>query len=78
MKINVKEYDGSKVKTQCKITSNGKIYCYCIPLSWLNNEGDLPDNLQEVKEREYQNYKKRFKSISKQSKKTKYRVFKRI
>jgi len=57
-------YDGSKVKTQCKITSNGKIYCYCIPLSWLENEGDLPDDLKEIKEREYQNYKKRFSKKS--------------
>ena len=45
-------YDGTKVKKECNVTSNGKIYCYCIPLSWLNSEGDLPTDLIPIRERE--------------------------
>ena len=51
-------YDGTKVKSECKITSNGKIYCYCIPLSWLVNEGELPEELVKVKEIELERFKK--------------------
>ena len=25
------------------MVSNGKIFCYCIPLDWLVDEGELPD-----------------------------------
>lgn len=54
-------YDGHKVKLNCKLTSNGKIYCYCIPLSWLENEGELPDELQTIRNQEYEKFKKRTK-----------------
>lgn len=54
-------YDGTKVKQDCKVTSNGKIYCYCIPLSWLNNEGDLPKELEQIKEQEYNKFKNKSK-----------------
>ena len=53
-------YDGYKVKTQCKITSNGKIYCYCIPLSWLNSEGELPSDLVVMRNAEYEKFKKKY------------------
>ena len=54
-------YDGDKVKEKCKISSNGKILCYNIPLSWLNNEGDLPEELVTIKEEEYNKFKNKFK-----------------
>lgn len=54
-------YDGDKVRSDCKITSNGKIYCYCIPLSWLSNEGELPENLKEIQINEYNKFKSRMK-----------------
>ena len=54
-------YDGSKVKKECKITSNGKILCYNIPLSWLSNEGELPEELVKVRESEYIKFKNKVK-----------------
>lgn len=54
-------YDGDKVRQECKVTSNGKIYCYCIPLNWLINEGDLPEDLKELREIEYQKFKSKMK-----------------
>lgn len=54
-------YDGTKVKRECKITSNGKIYCYNIPLDWLENEGELPAQLVEVREKEIFNFNKKMR-----------------
>lgn len=51
-------YDGAKVKQECKLCSNGKIYCYQIPVSWLENEGDLPAEFLPIREREYAKYKR--------------------
>ena len=50
-------YDGTKVRNECKVCSNGKIYCYEIPLHWLVNEGDLPQELIEVKNAQYNKFK---------------------
>lgn len=54
-------YDGDRVKKECKLVSNGKIYCYQIPMDWLNNEGDLPQEFMAEKDREYQKYQKTLK-----------------
>lgn len=54
-------FDGDKVKKECKISSNGKILCYDIPLGWLNNEGELPEELVKIKEIEYQKFKTKVK-----------------
>lgn len=54
-------FDGDKVKSECKITSNGKILVYNIPLSWLNNEGNLPQTLVDCKQKEYDKFKKKVK-----------------
>ena len=53
-------YDGEKVRKYCKISTNGKIYCFCIPLSWLVSEGDLPTEYQLQRDKEYENFKKKY------------------
>jgi hypothetical protein len=58
-------YDGDKVKKECKLASNGKIYCYQIPLDWLTNEGDLPTEFLSIKEAEYKKYQKTLKKNKK-------------
>jgi len=50
-------FDGTKVKQECKISSNGKILVYDIPLSYLNNEGPLPEKLIAFKQIEYDKFK---------------------
>lgn len=54
-------FDGTKVKQNCKISSNGKILVYDIPLSYLSNEGELPEKLVTYKETEYEKFKKKMK-----------------
>jgi hypothetical protein len=54
-------FDGDKVKKECKLTSNGKIYCYQIPLEWLENSGDLPEEFIKTKNKEYEKYQKTLK-----------------
>lgn len=54
-------YDGNKVKKECKLTTNGKIYCYQIPLDWLDNEGELPQEFILTKNKEYAKYQKTLK-----------------
>ena len=51
-------YDGEKVRNECRVVSNGKIPCFEIPLDWLVNEGTLPNELVEVRDREYTKFKK--------------------
>lgn len=50
-------FDGTKVKETCKISSNGKILVYDIPLSYLSNEGELPEKLIAYRENEYNKFK---------------------
>lgn len=52
------KYDGHKVLTQCQKQENGKGYVYCIPLSWLEDAGELPEQFNPEKEKSYQAYKK--------------------
>jgi hypothetical protein len=52
-------YDGSKVKEKCEVGTNGKIAVYEIPLDWLENEGDLPEQFVEVRKQEYAKYRKK-------------------
>lgn len=54
-------YDGTKVKDECRLTTNGKIYCYEIPLEWLNNEGELPEEFLSTKQKEFNKYQKTLK-----------------
>lgn len=54
-------YDGDKVKKECKLTSNGKIYCYQIPMDWLNSEGELPPDFLSTKDAENRKYQKTLK-----------------
>lgn len=56
---NLYSYDGVKVKNECPLRYNGKIYCYEVPLDWLNNEGELPLELEKVRTKEYSKYKNR-------------------
>lgn len=53
-------YDGDKVRNSCKITSNGKLYCFCIPLSWLVSEGELPAQYRLQRDVEYAKFKSKF------------------
>lgn len=50
-------FDGAKVRDECKLIFNGKIYCFDIPFEWLTNEGDLPSELVAQREKEYERYK---------------------
>lgn len=58
-------YDGSRVLSECKITTNGKIYCYQVPLDWLTNEGDLPEQFIPERDKELSKYQKTLKKNKK-------------
>lgn len=51
-------YDGTRVRNECQLSTNGKIYCYNIPLDWLVSEGDLPEELIPIREKEYKKFQK--------------------
>lgn len=51
-------YDGDKVRELGKFVFNGKIVCYAFPLDWLVSEGDLPEELEAEREKEYKKFKK--------------------
>ena len=51
-------FDGDRVKKECGLIYNGKIYCFDIPISWLNNEGPLTPELEKHRENEYERFKK--------------------
>lgn len=55
---NLYSYDGEKVRSECRMVSNGKIFCYCIPLSWLVDEGELGDALESERDRQYGRFKR--------------------
>ena len=50
-------FDGAYVRSHCKMTYNGKIYCYCVPMELLVNEGELPQELISYREQEYNKFK---------------------
>lgn len=50
-------FDGKWVREHCKVTSNGKIYCFCVPVNALVNEGELPSELEKQREIEYAKFK---------------------
>jgi hypothetical protein len=54
-------YDGNRVKKECKLTTNGKIYCYQIPMDWLSSEGELPSEFLPIKQKEMAKYQKTLK-----------------
>lgn len=56
---NLYSFDGERVLKECQLCSNGKIYCYQIPLEWLVNEGELPKELIAIRDKEYSKFKKR-------------------
>lgn len=49
-------FDGAKVRNECKLIHNGKIYCFDVPLEMLVNEGELPSELKARREAEYQKF----------------------
>ena len=51
-------YDGAKVRKECRMVSNGKIFCYCIPLDWLVDEGELPEDERREQARQYARFRK--------------------
>lgn len=50
--------DGTKVRRECEVTSNGKIPCFNIPLSWLVPCGKLTEELENLRKIEYEKFKK--------------------
>lgn len=56
--LDLYSYDGDKVKSSGRLCTNGKIVCYAFPLDWLDSEGDLPEDLVEVREKEYNKFKR--------------------
>lgn len=55
--MDLYSFDGAYVRSHCKITFNGKIYCYCVPMELLVNEGELPQELVAYRESEYNKFK---------------------
>ncbi len=55
--LDLYSFDGAKVRDNCGIIYNGKIYCYDIPYTWLTNEGELPKDLEEIRNKEYEKFK---------------------
>lgn len=49
-------YNGTQVKQDCGLCSNGKIICYEIPASMLSNAGPLPDEFKDTRDKEYKKY----------------------
>lgn len=44
------------------MVSNGKIFCYCIPLDWLVDEGELPEDEKREQARQHARFRKIAKS----------------
>lgn len=40
------------------MVSNGKIFCYCMPLDWLDDEGELPEDEKREQARQYERFGK--------------------
>lgn len=55
---NLYKVDSIKVVNECDVTTNGSIFCFEIPLEWLEDVGKLPDNLLDKKEKELAKFKK--------------------
>ena len=55
---NLYSYNGNEVLANCKTQPNGKGRAYIVPLSYLSDEGPLPEQLNPEKEKSYQAYKK--------------------
>jgi len=56
---NVYEFDIEKVKKEAEITTNGSIYCYKIPISWLKEVRKLNNREIKLKEKEISKYKRK-------------------
>lgn len=56
--MDLYSYDGDKVIEAGKFAFNGKIVCYAFPLDWLQSEGDLPEELEAEREKEYAKFKR--------------------
>ena len=54
---NLYSVDISQVKG-CKIISNGKIKCVDVPFDRFINEGELPKELEEERNNQYQKFRK--------------------
>ena len=48
----------AKVRKGCRMVSNGKIFCYCMPLDRLVNEGELPEDEKREQARQYERFRK--------------------
>lgn len=48
----------AKVRKECRMVSNGKIFCYCMPLDWLVDEGELPEDEKREQARQYARFRK--------------------
>jgi len=59
-KPDLYSYDGSRVISEIRVGTNGKIPCYEVPLDWLQSEGDLTPELIKIRDAEYAKYKKTF------------------
>ena len=55
--LDLYSVDGTKVRDKCDIIFNGKIYCFDVPLEWLVNEGELPKELEEQRQVQYEKFK---------------------
>lgn len=55
---NLYSYDGEKVMQKCPVQKNGHGTVYVIPMSWLNDEGKLPERFIPDRDAEYEKYKK--------------------
>ena len=57
---NLYSYNGEKVRRECRVQKNGRGQVFCVPLSWLEDEGELPKELKEQRKKDYPLWKERF------------------
>ena len=55
---NLYSYNGNDVLRNCKTQSNGKGRVYIVPLSYLTDEGELPERFIPERNKSYEAYKK--------------------
>ncbi len=57
---NLYSFDGARVMQECPMQKNGRGLVYVIPLDFLEDEGELPDELERERQRLYPDWKKKF------------------
>ena len=54
---NLYSYNGAEVIDKCEVQKNGKGTAYIVPMSYLVDEGPLPEQFKAERDSEYAKYK---------------------